>query len=87
MIKNLQINNYKSINQIDLNCSRINVLIGEPNSGKSNILEALDLSNLSSLMHSNNIAKTPSSDEVNFEEVSMKDLFRVDKAEIGRAHV
>ena len=81
MIKNLQINNYKSINQIDLNCSRINVFVGEPNSGKSNILEALDLSNLSSLMHSNNIAKTPSSDEVNFEEVSIKDLFRVDKAE------
>ena len=76
MINNLQINNYKSINQIDLNCSRINVLIGEPNSGKSNILEALDLSYLSWLMHSNSITKISG-----FEEVSIKDFFRADKAE------
>lgn len=76
MINNLQINNYKSINHIDLNCSRINVLIGEPNSGKSNILEALDLSFLSWLMHSNKIAKM-----ADFEEVSIKDFFRADKVE------
>lgn len=75
-IKHLQINNYKSINRIDLDCSRINVFIGEPNSGKSNILEALDLSFLSWLMHSNKEDK-----EAGFEEVSIKDLFRVDKAE------
>ena len=76
MIKNLQINNYKSINQLDLNCSRINVLIGEPNSGKTNILEALDLSYLSWLMHSNIITKM-----AGFEEVSIKNLFRADKVE------
>jgi AAA15 family ATPase/GTPase len=76
MIKELQINNYKSINQIDLNCNRINVLIGEPNSGKSNILEALDLSYLSWLLHSNNITKMSG-----FEEVNIKDFFRVDKVE------
>lgn len=76
MIKNLQINNYKSINQIDLNCSRINVLIGEPNSGKSNILEALDLSYLSWLIHSNNIAELSG-----FEKVNIKDFFRADKVD------
>ena len=46
MIQNLEIYNYKSINELRLNCSRLNVLIGEPNTGKSNILEALDLSYL-----------------------------------------
>ncbi len=76
MIKNLQINNYKSINQLDLNCSRINVLIGEPNSGKSNILEALDLSFLSWLMASNQGHR-----KAGFDEVRLQDLFRVDKVE------
>ncbi len=76
MIKNLQINNYKSINQIVLNCSRINVFIGEPNSGKSNILEALDLSYLSWLMHSNNIAEA-----LEHKKVDIKDFFRVNKVD------
>ena len=76
MINNLQINNYKSINQIDLSCSRINVLIGEPNSGKSNILEALDLSYLSWLIHSNNIAELSG-----FEKVDIKNFFRADKVD------
>lgn len=75
-IKQLQINNYKSINKIDLDCARINVFIGEPNSGKSNILEALDLSYLSWLMHSNQMDK-----KAGYDEVRIKDLFRVDKAE------
>lgn len=47
MIGSLQISNYKSIKKVDLDCRRINVLVGEPNVGKSNILEALDLSYLS----------------------------------------
>ncbi|HEY8937603.1 MAG TPA: AAA family ATPase [Cyclobacteriaceae bacterium] len=41
MIKNLSIRNYKSIKELDINTTRINVFIGEHNSGKSNILEAL----------------------------------------------
>lgn len=41
MIKNLEIENFKSIKNLKLNCKRINVFIGEPNTGKSNILEAL----------------------------------------------
>ena len=76
MIKNLQINNYKSINQIDLNCSRINVFVGEPNSGKSNILEALDLSYLSWLMGTNQSHK-----QAGYDEVNIKDLFRAEKVE------
>lgn len=76
MIRNVRINNYKSINQIELECSRINVFIGIPNSGKSNILEALDLSFLSSIMSTNQTCK-----KNNLEEVNIKDLFRVEKVE------
>ena len=41
MIKTLEIKNFKSIKHLKLDCKRINILIGEPNTGKSNILEAL----------------------------------------------
>jgi hypothetical protein len=43
LIKNLHIEHFKSIKELDLDCSRINLFIGEPNTGKSNILEALGL--------------------------------------------
>jgi len=42
-IKRLEIRNFKSIRHLTLNCNRINVFIGEPNVGKSNILESLGL--------------------------------------------
>ncbi|RLJ02089.1 MAG: hypothetical protein DRP10_02350 [Candidatus Aenigmatarchaeota archaeon] len=43
MIKNLEINNFKSIRNLKLKCKKINIFIGEPNTGKSNILEALGI--------------------------------------------
>jgi len=43
MVKDLSISNYKSIRHLDLPCKKLNVFIGEPNSGKSNIIEALSL--------------------------------------------
>ena len=43
MIHKLSIRNFKSIRELDLDCRRVNVLIGEPNAGKTNILEALGL--------------------------------------------
>jgi len=43
MIKTLEIKNFKSIKQLKLDCKRINILIGEPNTGKSNILESLGI--------------------------------------------
>ena len=46
MIKNLHIKNFKSIKELKLDCSRINLFIGEPNTGKSNLLEALGLFNV-----------------------------------------
>jgi hypothetical protein len=41
MIENLSIKNFKSIKYLSIDCKRINLFIGEPNAGKSNILEAL----------------------------------------------
>lgn len=41
MIKALNIERFKSIRQLQINCRRVNVFIGEPNTGKSNLLEAL----------------------------------------------
>jgi AAA15 family ATPase/GTPase len=43
MITKLGIKNFKSIKDLELDCKRVNVFIGEPNTGKSNILEALGL--------------------------------------------
>lgn len=43
MIQKLSIRNFKSIRELDLECRRVNVFIGEPNAGKTNILEALAL--------------------------------------------
>ncbi|HTL83113.1 MAG TPA: AAA family ATPase [Bacteroidia bacterium] len=42
-ITTLEINNFKSVKHLKLDCKRINVFIGEPNVGKSNILESLSL--------------------------------------------
>lgn len=49
MIKNLTIKNYKSIKNLDIETSRINLFIGEHNSGKSNILEALSWFSINTL--------------------------------------
>jgi len=43
LIKNLHIKNFKSVRDLSLECDRINIFIGKPNAGKSNILEAISL--------------------------------------------
>ncbi len=46
-IKNIEIKNFKSVNNVRLDgCSRINLFIGKPNVGKSNLLEALSIFSL-----------------------------------------
>ena len=44
MIKEIDIENYKSIQKLKLKLGRVTVLIGENGCGKSNILEAIALS-------------------------------------------
>lgn len=41
----LEIRNFKSLKHIKIDTSRVNVFIGKPNSGKSNLLEAMTLFN------------------------------------------
>ena len=66
MIKNLKIKNFKSIKNLDIECNRINLFIGEPNVGKSNILEVIGL--LSFFSHAGNLA-----DFIRFENIT--DIF------------
>jgi AAA15 family ATPase/GTPase len=42
-ITTLRIQNFKSIKDVEMKPRRVNIIIGEPNVGKSNILEALSL--------------------------------------------
>ena len=39
----VEIKNFKSIKDLRLDCKRVNIFIGKPNVGKSNILEALGM--------------------------------------------
>ncbi|MEW6686873.1 MAG: AAA family ATPase [Candidatus Edwardsbacteria bacterium] len=43
MIKNLEVKNFKSLKHLKLDCKRVNVFIGKPNTGKSNILESVGI--------------------------------------------
>ncbi len=69
-IKKLEIKNFKSIKEMELDCSRINVFVGKPNVGKSNILEAIGLYGLG---HNNPDSKSFLLDNVRYE--NLKDLF------------
>jgi Predicted ATPases len=42
-IQNLRVQNFKSLRDVSLQCERINLLVGKPNVGKSNLLEAMAL--------------------------------------------
>lgn len=53
--KNIHISNFKSLKDVTLSdCKRINLLIGKPNVGKSNILEAIGLFSLPYFEYSSN---------------------------------
>lgn len=85
-IKHLQIKNFKSIKDLTLDCRRINVLIGKPNVGKSNILEALDVCSLSQMLLNNRSVKIENESsrrryEIDIDPINLKDFFRVDKVQ------
>jgi AAA15 family ATPase/GTPase len=46
MIKKLEIKNFKSLKHLKLDCKRVNIFIGKPNTGKSNILESVGIFSL-----------------------------------------
>ena len=41
MIGSVRIQNFKSIRDLEFETKRVNLFIGEPNTGKSNVIEAL----------------------------------------------
>lgn len=43
MVEIMEVKNFKSLKHLKLDCKRINIFIGEPNTGKSNILETLGI--------------------------------------------
>ena len=58
LVKHVEINNFKSIKHLELDdCKRINLFIGYPNVGKSNIIEALSLFSLPYLNEGDNLNK------------------------------
>jgi AAA15 family ATPase/GTPase len=75
MIKFLKIKNFKSIKKLELECKKINVFIGKPNTGKSNILESIGIfsfpylqfttKNLKELIRYENISNLFYDNEVN----------------------
>jgi hypothetical protein len=67
-IRKLSIKNFKSIREVNVECRKINLFIGQPNSGKSNLLEAIGLASFMGHGNYNNL-----SDFVRFE--NMRDLF------------
>ncbi|MCI0693829.1 hypothetical protein L0337_17705 [candidate division KSB1 bacterium] len=46
MIKTLEVKNFKSIKYLKLDCKRVNIFIGKPNTGKSNLLESVGMFSL-----------------------------------------
>lgn len=43
LIKNIRVNNYRSLENVELELEEINILIGQNNVGKSNLMKALDM--------------------------------------------
>jgi hypothetical protein len=66
-ISKLSVKNFKSIREVNVECRKINLFIGQPNSGKSNLLEAIGLASF--MGH----ASASLSDFVRFENI--RDLF------------
>ncbi len=56
MLKKLKVKNFKSLENLELNLGKFNVLIGRNNSGKSNILDCLKF--LSELAEKRNLSET-----------------------------
>jgi len=57
-IKHIEVRNFKSIEHLKLdNCRRINLFVGYPNMGKTNVLEALSLFSIPYLNNGDNLNK------------------------------
>ncbi|WP_375447169.1 ATP/GTP-binding protein [uncultured Fibrella sp.] len=57
MVKTVSITNFKSIRDLKFDAKRVNLFIGEPNAGKSNIIEALSLLSLDSTKNLSSVVR------------------------------
>jgi hypothetical protein len=77
MVKHVSIQNFKSIKSLEFEAKRVNVFIGEPNAGKSNILEALG--SLTPKTELSELVRYKSSEDIFFDnEISNQAEIRVD---------
>lgn len=94
MIDRLTIHNFKSIKHLDINCKRINIFIGEPNTGKTNILETIGFlsqinrANLKQYVRFESIIElfndqtTDNEFNIICDDLTVKGHFKIDKLEI-----
>lgn len=83
MVKNISIENFKSIRSLSFEARRVNVFIGEPNTGKSNILEALGLYSAEYVSSLNEIVRYKNISNLFSENVSQNGVkVRLDKNEL-----
>ena len=74
-IQHIEISNFKSIKDLKIDdCKKINVLVGFPNAGKSNILEALAVH-----QYCLDDARVQSQNDFDFEKYELKDIVRFEK--------
>lgn len=71
IIKEVKINNYKGLEEIQFPCGSINIIVGPNNTGKSSILESI-LMSISSLNHFEDVLGTDLSDIFDFEAEELK---------------
>ncbi len=67
MIKTVHVENFKSLKDISIECRRINVFIGKPNAGKSNILESIGIFSLLNSHHVRELVRYKNTTELFFE--------------------
>lgn len=74
MIGPVQIQNYKSIRELKFDANRVNLFIGEPNTGKSNIIEALSFFAQGALNNFNDIFRFKSMADLFFDQKVANEL-------------
>lgn len=74
MIQKLSIRNFKSVRELDLSCRRVNVFIGEPNAGKTNILEAMGLRCGGCLLHASDVFRCSTLADLFFDQDSKNQI-------------
>ncbi|NIM11895.1 MAG: AAA family ATPase [Candidatus Aminicenantes bacterium] len=86
-MKTIEIRHFKSIEQLKINAKRINVFIGEPNTGKSNILEAIGVFSLPYSGSLKGLVRFENMSDLFFEkEIEDKISVQTDEAEYSISH-